>query len=143
MGSIKSFEELTFWQEARELNKLLFTEILNNNSIKDYPLKDQVNRSAGSIMDNIAEGFDRNGNKELRQFLAIARGSCGEVRSQLTRAYDRSYISQTSYEILIKKCIDISKMINGFVKYLNSSNFKGSKYMEEPVEIYETKNLEY
>jgi len=143
VGSIKSFEELTFWKEGRELNKLIFTEILNNNSIKDYPLKDQINRSAGSVMDNIAEGFDRSGNKELRQFLAIARGSCGEVKSQLARAFDRNYINETIYESLIKKCIDISKMINGFVKYLNSSNFKGAKYMEEPEDIYETKNLEY
>ena len=135
MATIQRFEDLTFWKEARDLNKLIFVTIVNNVNIKDHALKDQINRSAGSIMDNIAEGFDRQGNKEFRQMLTIARGSCGEVKSQLIRATDRQYISAEQFEKMNNHCMNISKMINGFVNYLNKSEFKGSKF-KEPVEFY-------
>ena len=143
MAKIESFEDLKVWQTARELNSLVFELIINNIDIKDYPLKDQINRSTGSIMDNIAEGFERQGNKEFRQYLTISRGSAGEVKSQLYRALDRNYISKEIFIKLLNKTKDISKMLNGLIKYLNTSDFKGSKFLKEPAVIYNTNNFEH
>ncbi len=136
MATVQSFEELNVWKESRQLANELFRVILSNDNIKDYALKDQINRASGSIMDNIAEGFERQGNKEFRQFLTISRGSCGEVKSQLYRALDRKYISAEEFKNLMTRSQDISKMIYGFIKYLNSSDYKGSKYIKEPIEKY-------
>jgi four helix bundle protein len=136
MAKIESFEDMKVWQASRILNKMIFELIIDNNQIKDYPLKDQINRASGSIMDNIAEGFERQGNKEFRQFLTISRGSCGEVKSQLYRAFDRNYIDETTFNNLLIKAKEISKMLNGFIKYLNSSDYTGSKFLKEPTIIY-------
>lgn len=86
MATIKSFEEIEAWQTARSLSKEIFGLTNFGSFSKDYGLRDQINRATGSIMDNIAEGFERGGSKEFIQFLAIAKGSAGEVRSQLHRA---------------------------------------------------------
>lgn len=93
MAKVERFEGLNVWQEARILANDVYKSILSNNSIRDYPLKNQLNKSSGSVMDNIAEGFDRRGNKEFRQFLAVAHGSNGETKSQLYRTFDREYIT--------------------------------------------------
>lgn len=143
MAKIESFEDLKVWQAARYLNADVYKLIINNLEIKDYPLKDQINRSAGSIMDNIAEGFERQGNKEFRQYLTIARGSSGEVKSQLYRAFDRNYLNEETFNQLLNTTKDISKMLNGFIKYLSTSEFKGSKFLKEPVETYSTNNIEH
>ncbi len=143
MAKIESFEDLKVWQAARILNKEIFALIIDNIEIKDYPLKDQINRSGGSVMDNIAEGFERQGNKEFRQFLTIARGSSGEVKSQLYRVFDRNYLNEQTFDDLLKKAKDITKMLNGFIKYLNSSEYKGSKFFHEPILNYGTKNIEH
>lgn len=86
---INSFEDIIAWQKARELDKVIFNLIQNSTIKSDFALKDQMLRSSGSIMDNIAEGFDRDGNKEFIHFLTISKGSCSELRSQLYRAMDR------------------------------------------------------
>lgn len=97
MAPIKRFEDIISWKEARELNKLL-GKIIDSGKMKgNYRLINQIEGSAGSIMDNIAEGFERGGNKELTQFLFIAKASCGELRSQLYRALDRRYITQNEF----------------------------------------------
>ncbi len=97
MPTFNSFEEIEAWQNARTLAKMIFSICQESRFSKDFRLRDQINASSGSIMDNIAEGFERNGNREFVQFLAIAKGSAGEVRSQLYRALDRSYISEETF----------------------------------------------
>ena len=98
MSTIKRFEDLEIRQSARilcqDIHNIITTTSLNN----DYKLRDQINSSSGSIMDNIAEGFERNGKNEFRQFLSIAKGSCGETRSQLYRVFDKNYINQEKLE---------------------------------------------
>lgn len=143
MGKVLKFEDLKIWQESRVLTQEIFTHILSNKELKDYALKDQINRSSASTMDNIAEGFGRKGNKEFRQFLTFANGSNDEVQSQLYRSLDRHYINQETFEALMNNCSSISKMINGLIKYLNSSEMKGSKFrVDEPVEPYGSDLLE-
>ena len=94
MATIKRFEEIKAWQKARVLNSRVGDIIDKGQFKRNFRLIDQVEGSAGSIMDNIAEGFERSGNKEFVQFLYIAKGSCGEFRSQLYRAVDRKYINR-------------------------------------------------
>jgi four helix bundle protein len=98
MATIKKFQDLEVWQLARALNQAIFDLICGDAFVKDYALKDQINRSSGSIMDNIAEGFERGGNREFIQFLSIAKGSAAEVRSQLYRAMDRKYLEASQFE---------------------------------------------
>ena len=104
--------------------------------VKDFSHKDQVNRSAGSIMDNIAEGFERGGKKELIQFLFISKGSSGEARSQLDRAFDKKYLTSQELESSKDKVLTIGKQLSGFIHYLKTSELKGSKYVHEPGESY-------
>jgi four helix bundle protein len=127
MATIRRIEDLVVWQKARELSQKVF-EIMNYPFFsKDYSLKDQINRSAGSVMDNIAEGFGRNENNEFIYFLTIANGSNTEVVSQLYRAKDRNYISEEKFFELTELTIEISKMIFGWIGYLGKSGFKGQK----------------
>lgn len=128
MPTISNFEDLEIWQMARELCKDVDI-IINATSLKnDFGLRDQINRSSGSIMDNIAEGFERDGKNEFRQFLSIAKGSCGETRSQTYRLLDKKYISQDEFEKLIEKAHILSKKISSFINYLNKSNYSGTKF---------------
>lgn len=128
MPKILRFEDLEIWQLARELCNDIY-EIAQNSDLKtDYKLYNQIDGSSGSIMDNIAEGFERNGNKEFIQFLSISKGSCGETRSQLYRVFDRSYISKDKFEETKNKTIVLSKKISSFMTYLSKSDYKGSKY---------------
>ena len=94
---IERFEDLEIWQEARDLCKFVFSITLSDAFKKDFKFRDQIRASSGSIMDNIAEGFERGGNKEFIQFLYIAKGSCGETRSQSYRAFDFQYLSNEEY----------------------------------------------
>lgn len=102
--------------------------ILKGSFERDFKLRDQINGSSGSVMDNISEGYERDGKLELRQFLSIAKGSCGEVRSQLYRALDRNHITTDEFETLKLQAEQISKQLKGFITYLNNSEFKGAKY---------------
>jgi four helix bundle protein len=130
MAKIEKFEDLEVWKEARELCKLVYTYINRAPFSKDFDLVRQIRKSSGSIMDNIAEGFERDGKKEFIQFLSISKGSAGEVRSQSYRAFDQNYISKEEFNELYEKANSISKMLSGFINYLKNSELKGIKYKE-------------
>jgi len=124
---------LEIWQEARELCKRVFEITSVSPFCNDFKLRDQIRGSSGSVMDNIAEGFERGGNKEFIQFLGVAKGSCGETRSQSYRAFDYKYISQEILDEFISRTTQLSKKISSLIAYLKKSEFKGSKYhISEP-----------
>ena len=125
---IKKFEELESWKNARKLTNAVY-EATGTGSFKlDFGLKDQIRRASISILSNIAEGFERGGDKEFSQFLAMAKGSCGEVRAQLYIAVDQGYLSQALFEKLSNYADEIGRLISGLMKYLSKSELKGSKY---------------
>lgn len=103
MSTIKTFEDLEIWKQARLLCQDVFLITSHDLFFKDFGLKNQINNSSGSVMDNIAEGFERDGTKEFIQFLSIAKASCGECRSQLYRSLDRLYINTCEFETISKK----------------------------------------
>lgn len=128
MATIKRFEDLEIWQEARRLAKVIFQLAVDTELKTDFRFKAQITASSGSVMDNIAEGFERDGNLEFRQFLAVAKGSAGEVRSQLYRDFDYGYIRQSEFEELKNDYEKLSGKIKNFISYLNKKDFKGNKF---------------
>ncbi|HEY2727550.1 MAG TPA: four helix bundle protein [Parafilimonas sp.] len=128
MATFQKFEEIISWQKARVLNDKIGALIDNGKFKSNYRLINQIEGSAGSIMDNIAEGFERSGNKEFIQFLYIAKGSCGELRSQLYRAIDRKYLDQKQFDEFYNAAIEISVLIQKLINYLYQSEIKGTKY---------------
>ena len=130
MATIKNFEEILSWQEARKLNTIIGKLIDEKKFQHNYRLINQIEGSAGSIMDNIAEGFERNGNKEFIQFLYIAKGSCGELRSQLYRALDRHYITKDEFVLFSDHSMRINSLIQKLITYLQNTEFKGVKYRQ-------------
>lgn len=130
MAAVRDFEELAIFQKARELSKKIYP-VTNRDGFKsDYRFVQQIRAAAGSIMDNIAEGFERTGNKEFLNFLYIAKGSCGEVRSQLIRAYDIGYLTPEEYEELYSDCRKLSASIMNFIKEIKASDMTGAKFKE-------------
>jgi four helix bundle protein len=128
--TIEKFEDLEIWQEARSLCNLVFEITRNDPFNKDFKLRDQIRASSGSIMDNIAEGFERDGNKEFVQFLSVAKGSCGECRSQSYRAFDYQYITKEILDQLITKTVQLSKKISRLISYLKRTSIKGTKFKQ-------------
>jgi four helix bundle protein len=126
--TIERFEDLEIWKEARQLSKRVFEITLLSPFYNDFKLCDQIKSSSGSVMDNIAEGFERDGNKEFIQFLSMAKGSCGETRSQAYRAFDYQYIAQDILDELINSTLQLSKKISSLMTYLKKSDLKGSKF---------------
>lgn len=131
MAKIERFEDLQVWILSREICQYI-TMLIQTTPLKsNYALKDQIERSSGSIMDNIAEGFERNGTKEFIQFLSIAKGSCGEVKSQSYRAFDKGLISQEQHEYLNAITETEKNKIGSFISYLRKTEIKGLKYKSE------------
>jgi four helix bundle protein len=130
MAAVKDFEELAIFQKARELSKKIYP-VTNKDGFKsDYRFVQQIRAAAGSIMDNIAEGFERTGNKEFLNFLYIAKGSCGEVRSQLIRANDVGYLTSEEFDELYSECRKLSAGIMNFIKEIKASDLTGAKFKE-------------
>ncbi len=121
MAKFNSFEEIIAWQKARELNAELYLFTSRGDFSKDYGLRDQIRRASISITSNIAEGYERETTKEFIRFLYIAKASSGEVRSQLYLATDLKYVSNDEFERLNRKVSEVSKLISGLIKYLNST----------------------
>ncbi len=137
MATIKSFEDIEAWKKARKLTNQVYAITKLDSFSKDFDLVRQIRRASGSIMHNIAEGFERDGRKEFIQFLSIAKASTGEVRSQLYIALDQHYIENDVFEKLYNDTTDISKLINGLLRYLKKSDYTGNKYkVEEELAIY-------
>ena len=125
---VKVFEDLEIWKEARHLTGDIYCLTSAPKFAKDFGLRSQIQSAATSIMSNIAEGFERAGNQEFAQFLYVAKGSCGEVRSQLYVAVDQGYISLSDSERLLISFKRLSSMIGSLINYLKRSGMKGAKY---------------
>lgn len=128
MATLEQFEELEAWKTARELTKMVYRVSSSGEFVRDFGLRDQIRRAAVSIMSNIAEGFERDGNKEFLQFLSVAKGSCGEVRAQFYVALDQAYISTEQFQELIGQTNQVGRLIGGLRKYLQTSQITGRKY---------------
>lgn len=117
--AITRFEDIESWQMGRDLCRRVFDLIQNSALGKDYSLKDQMERSSGSVMDNVAEGFDSGSNKEFVRFLRYSKRSCNELKSQLYRSLDRGYLSKSDFDEFYNLAEETRKKIGGFVKYLS------------------------
>ena len=118
---IEKFEDIETWKKARILLQEIYSHFAN---VRDYSIKDQIQRASLSIMSNIAEGFDRGSNKEFIQYLVIARGSASEVRSILFAALDIGHINLATFNNLSEQCLILTSLINGFIRYLRNSERK-------------------
>ena len=128
MASIKRFEDVEAWKQGRELTRRIYQITSQSQFTRDYALRDQIRRAAISITSNIAEGFDRGGNREFVQFLAIARGSASELKSQLYTALDAGYVDQKEFAELYQLAHSVVLLIGGFIKYLQQSELGGQKF---------------
>mgnify|MGYP002779083601 CR=1 FL=1 len=128
MASIQKFEDIEAWKSAREVTNLVYEVSSAERFSRDFALVNQIRRASISIVSNIAEGFERSGNKEFLQFLAIAKGSCGEVRAQLYVAFDQEYIDEAKFREIVEKLSETSRLIAGFMKYLQQSEMRGNKF---------------
>ncbi len=128
MATITKFEDLEAWKTAREITKEVYRLTKNESFVRDFGLCDQIRRASVSIMSNISEGFERDGKKEFINFLSIAKGSAGEVRSQLYIAFDQEYISRQEFDLIQNKVEQNSRIIAGLINYLSRSDLKGIKF---------------
>lgn len=128
MPTFERFEDMEVWQRARDLCREVYRISGKGSFGADFWLRDQMRRASASIMSNIAEGFERSGSGEFIQFLAIAKGSAGELRSQLYIALDQKYMEQEHFLHLVGLAVDTTRMIAGLMKYLRTSGVKGTNY---------------
>ena len=120
------------WQKARELRRNIYRYSKSGEFARDFALRDQIRRASISITSNIAEGFERGGNREFLQFLTNAKGSCGEVRDQLYAALDEEYVSAADFDTLQESCLEVGRLIAGFMDYLAKTEVRGQKFRDMP-----------
>lgn len=125
---VQDFEDLRIYQQSRSLAKQVYQITKVGDFKTDYRFVQQIRASAGSVSDNIAEGFERQGTKEFKNFLIIAKGSCGELRSQINRAFDAEWISEEQYNQMYADCRKLSIGINHLIQTLKTSEYEGSRY---------------
>lgn len=128
MPTIQKFEDLEIWKKARILSSKIYPLTFKEPICNDFRIKDQMRGSVGSIMDNIAEGFERGGKLEFINSLTTSKGETGEIKSQLYRCLDNNYIAQELFDELYAIADEITRMITGFINYLNRSKIKGQKF---------------
>jgi len=128
LGTIRKFEELEAWQHARALVQEVYSLTAGGRFAKDFGLRDQIRRSSVSIMANIAEGYERDGNAEFIHFLSIAKGSAGEVRCHLYIARDQDYLNEDKFDELLAMTQQVSRIIRGLMGYLQKAGIKGNKF---------------
>lgn len=128
MATIQRFEDIDAWQKARMLTQFVYKLSYSEKFMKDFALCNQIRKSCISVMSNIAEGFERSGTREFIQFLSIAKRSVGELQCQLYIALDLGYINQGEFDNNYSLAVECGHMIGGFIKYLKSTNIKGSKF---------------
>jgi four helix bundle protein len=114
MAKIEKFEDIEAWKSARAVAKLVYAASNGEKFCRDFALCNQIRRAAVSILSNIAEGFERGGNKEFIQFLAVAKGSCGEVRAQMYVALDQGYVEEIKFREIVEKLNETGRMIAGY-----------------------------
>ena len=133
MARFERFEDMAVWRKSRLLTREIYILARERGMRRDYSLCDQLCRAAVSIMSNIAEGYERDGKKEFIQMLSCAKGSCGEVRSQLYTVKDLNLIDSEQFEHLYGATVEIAKMLSGLMSYLKSTTYRGRKYKDSAV----------
>lgn len=128
MATIQKFEDLNIWQKARLLSQQIYPLTFKEPVASDFRLKDQIRGCCGSIMDNIAEGFERGSKNEFVNSLSIAKGETGELKSQLYRSLDNRHISAELFRELYSLAGELTRMLTGFINYLNKSKIRGQKF---------------
>ena len=138
--TINQFEEIEAWKLGRELTRAIYRVSKSGDFARDFALRDQIRRAVVSITSNIAEGFERGGNREFIQALAIAKGSAGEVRSQLYVALDEEYINESEFIDLRDQCLRLSRVLAGFIKFLQRTPIPGPKFRSASDSAGRTRN---
>ncbi len=128
MSKIEKFEDILAWQRAREMTREIYGCAKVGAFARDYGLRDQIQRAAVSTMANIAEGFERGGDREFIQFLSHSKGSAGEVKSHLYVALDQSYVTKEHFQELYAHADEVSRLTSGFMAYLQQSKVGGHKF---------------
>ena len=129
MNKIEKFEDIIAWQKARVLTRDVYAATKVGSFVKDFGLKDQIRRASVSAMANIAEDYERGGNKEFVQFLSNSKGSCGEVRSHLYVALDQNYITWEGFDQIYGAADEVGRLLSGFMAYLRNSDMRGNKFL--------------
>jgi four helix bundle protein len=130
MAKIERFEDIEAWKVARLLTDKIYSVSADGAFSRDFGLRDQLRRAAVSVMSNIAEGFERGGDKEFIQFLSLAKASSAEARSHLHVALDQGYLTQQQFEELKNQTEVVGKMLSGFMNYPRKSDYRGSKFRQ-------------
>lgn len=128
MATINKFEDLEIWKLSRQLNLALFKLLENHKTEDNGYLKNHILKTAGSVMDNIAEGFEREGRKEFIHFLSIAKASAGELNSQILRAYDFKVLVESDFKKVHGLNLILIRKISSLMQYLKGSGYSGNKF---------------